>query len=193
MDKQTDIFNNSGDRYPKIAGGIAFRSNAILAFSKGGRGGQVAQSGESRDDITGAYQGMVIQNYQIQYQQNVTKLKGLNTPDITAVVAPPNGTFSVSSSVTKASAYYNFITDFGNVCNVGNNTMQVSNENVEECNDIAGMEGSGDKAWSPSTSAMPNLTMTGCLINQIQMSQQIENLILSSTVSVEFVALLRNT
>ena len=158
----TDIFNNAADNYPKITGGIKFKSNAVLAFSQGGQN----------------YRGMVIQNYQIGYTQVVTKLKGLNTPDIVAVVAPPNGTLNIQSSVVNSTDYYQFIQDFGDVCKVSASRLQLANTNTEACS---------------ADFKAPSLTMTGCLCSGVQLSQTIENLVLASTLSLEFTALEKNT
>jgi len=159
----TDIFGNNSTSYPKIKGGIKFNGQAVMAFQNSGA----------------AYEGMVVQNYNIDYQQNVTKLRGLNTDSVLAVVAPPNGTFSMQVGLTSADGYLDFLAKYGDACETVNNSLQIMAKGAETCGNQKGGN-------------LPSLTMQGCLASRVTLSQQIDNLVLMSQSTIEFVALDKN-
>jgi len=151
-----------------------------------------------------AYGGMIMQNYQIGYNQTITKLRGLNTNDVIAVVAPPNGTLTITSTIASAKSYYEFVGNYGDACFTANNNLQIAPQS-DRCDPsnigYAGrwMEGGTDVYENQNVSLnantnvmigyMPDLTLKGCLINGLQINQAIENLVMSSTLNMEFVAL----
>jgi len=179
---QVDLFGNSHENYPTIVGGLKFNGKAVMAF-KDGR----------------SYAGMIIQNYQVQYQQTVTKLRGLNTSDVFTVIAPPTGSAVFNSALTGALGYYRFCREYGNACNTQRNHIQISGLNSGIC----GLENSGQATQTTNTvtraqlmedkndmgANLPELTLKGCLVSQVQIAQNIENLVMTSQLMMEFVAL----
>lgn len=169
-----DIFGNSAGNYPKVTGGIRFTGAAVMGFGPNGK-----------DSLT----GMVIQNYSINYNQNITKLRGLNTANITVVVAPPSGTMSINTAITEKDGYLKFLKDYGNPCNVNDNQLQVHSFGAEGCGDQTNPK---SKTFTSTGKQLPAVTLTGCIISSLTLSQQIESLVLMSTVNVDFVAMKDN-
>jgi len=189
-----DVFANKSGGYPRIMGGMKFNGLAVMAFSNvSGRRGQNAGYREHANyDGNGAtryvsqdriqYQGMVVQNYNISYQQNITKLRGLNVNHVYVVVVPPTGTVQLASALIGGKSYLDFLHDYGDACNVHNNLLHFAGG--EACGQNPDSSDGTATNWSK-----PDVTLTGCLVSRIQFSQNIENLIYMLNCDIEFVAM----
>jgi len=194
-----DIFGNDSASYPRIKGGMRFTGAAIMAFQapSAKAGASFDGSKWTTDDKNGAaYEGMVVQNYQITYAQTITKLRGLNTTAVLTVVAPPTGQCVLQCAVTGKDTYFQFIEKYGDACWTKENMLHLAG--MAECvpnryNRGIATDGSDTEAWAANKlGGLPSLTLKGCLIAQLQLSQSVENLVLASNLQMEFVALDKN-
>jgi hypothetical protein len=151
-----DIF--SGGISSTVAGGLRLNGYAVMAFDANGA----------------AVIGTLVQNYNIAYQQQLTKLRALNTNSAFVVVAPPNGQCTIASAISGGKEYVQFIKKYSDACTVSNNMLHFK-ALTTVC---------ATKNWNS-----PDLTLKGCLISQIQLSQNIQDLVLNSNVQLEFIAL----
>jgi hypothetical protein len=151
----TDIF--SGVNATKIAGGLRLNGATLLGFTAGGT----------------AVGGMLVQNYNIAYQQQVTKLRALNTDTAFVVVAPPNGQCTIASAISDGNTYLSFVQTFSDACKVVSNILHFT-ALTAIC---------ADRSFK-----IPDLTLKGCLVSQIQLSQNIQDLVLNSNMQIDFIS-----
>jgi hypothetical protein len=70
--------------------------------------------------------GMLVQNINYQYTQNITRLYELGGPDIYLVAGRTQGQASVARIIGPRRLAVAFYTKFGNVCNAGENILRFS-------------------------------------------------------------------
>jgi len=162
-----DIFGNN--QITSI-GGIKLQGN-VLAITGAPSGGGAG------------YDGMLLQNFNITYQQQVTKVRALNESSVWLVVAPPNGQLQVQQAVMNADAYTSWVNDFGNACEAVNNDIQLSPFR-STCPDAA--------SGLATAFSLPKWTLKGCMIANISLTQNIENLVLMANTTLEFVEMRDN-
>jgi hypothetical protein len=125
----------------------------------------------------------LIQNYNVTYRQQVTKLRALNSRDVWSVVTPPDGQIQINTAMAGGDQYIRFIQAFSDPCGVANNRLHF--RGLEACD----MTGTGA---STMANAVPQLTLTGCLISNVQLQQSIQDLIMACNVAVDFVSIVTN-
>ena len=175
MAANIDIFGNDSSAYPRTEGGMKFTGNAVMAFDIGAPG-VAGGVGDAK-----AYAGMVVQNYNVSYQQNITKLRGLNRNEVWSVVAPPTGQYQMQVGLTGKKGFYDFMTKYGDACQTKTNTIHLK-DGSQVCTVNADSVGG----------SMPDLTLQGCLASQLSLSQSVDNLVMMSNLTIEFVALDKN-
>jgi len=156
-----DVFGYNSTNFPTIEGGMIFTGKAIMAFNNG-------QS----------FKGFMMQNYQLRYMQQITKLRGLNTNGIWVVVAPPTGQLQINSALTGENDFFDFVKSYGNACHITKNSLQ-----------IAGLDDAVKVCSGGDAKSLPALTIKGALIGSMALSQQIQDLVLNTGLDLEFTGL----
>ena len=70
--------------------------------------------------------GMLVQNIQYQYQQNISRLYEVGCPDVYLVAGRTSGQVSIARIIGPKKLAAAFYTKFGNVCNAGENDILFS-------------------------------------------------------------------
>jgi hypothetical protein len=165
-----DIFGLDESIRPTIAGGFRFAGTHVMAFVSSDQKGSGATSGT-------AYTGFLVQSITTGYGQQVFTIKGLNNKDQYRFVMPPTGTGNIESIIGDADDTLKFITQFANPCNFNNNLH------------ISGPSENCTKGSKSGLKGLSNLTMTACVIQNVQMSIQLTQLAYTARVTLEFISL----
>jgi len=178
-----DVFGNRSGAYPRIGGGIKYTGSSVMAFSThvNENNYTIPEAGDVGDAQQEQlqYAGMVVQNYQLTYAQNIIKLRGLNRNEVWSVVSPPTGQFMMQVGIVGEQGFYRFLNKYGDACNTHTNTIHLKDGSQVCRHNITGND----------IGAMPDLTLQGCLCSQIQLTQSVDNLVMMSNTMLEFVAL----
>lgn len=69
--------------------------------------------------------GLLVQNFQLTYRQEVTRLLELGTKKAYFVAARPVGSFGMGKVVGPTDIQANFLSTFGDICNVESNVISL--------------------------------------------------------------------
>ena len=152
----TDVFG----RQPLQFGGAFAADSAICTF-----GG-----------IAGGGVGLLTQQLNFQYQQQITRIYEVGTTNTYYVAGRSQGSSSVNRVLGPRPVSAAFYAAYGNICNAANNTLifQV----------VAGCNAPGDVGNGFT------FAMVGSVIVSLGMSVQAENMIVNESLNLMFIALL---
>ena len=122
----------------------------------------------------GPAMGMLIQNLNWNYTQQITRLYEIGSPSVYYVGGRAQGQLTIAQVVGPAPLSVAWIKTFGDICKAKDNTM---NFEVElDCNDA----GSGSKL---------DVEMTGCVITTVAGSVAAQDVVINQNVQITFAAL----
>jgi hypothetical protein len=124
-----------------------------------------------------ANQGLIMQQLNIEYAQNVTRLYALEDARVYLVAGRTEGKFTVQHVVGPQGLLEGFLKYYGNVCNIGNDVFQIGT--VVGCGDTAGAGGG-----TPSA-----INLKAPLITSFGLQMQAGNMVMASTLQGMFVSL----
>ena len=153
-----DIFNKTSNRL----GGAWSADGAAVSFS-----GQAA-------GLLGV--GMIVQQVNVGYQQQVTRLYEIGSNMTYYVAGRVQGNMTIGRVVGPGVVMSAFYTAFGDVCNAANNTLVFGL--------ATGCELPGDLG------AQVAFTLLGCVITSIGITVAAENMIVNENLTLMYVALL---
>jgi hypothetical protein len=172
-----DIFGLDSTKRPNLAGGFRFASTSVMAFTyTKAESGAAATSGGAGT----AYEGLVTQNVQLNYNQAVTRIKGINTQNQYRVIAPAEGTGTIVAAIMNGTTFTDFIKTFGNPCSTGNN-LYIKGLDVDTC--------PGSASTTVGVKKLDPYVLTGVIIEGIQLSCTLEQLYFAGNITFQFISM----
>lgn len=153
-----DIYNRKTD----VSGGSFSADQTWLTFPRA--------QGED-----GGSAGLLVQNLQISYQQQVTRLFEIGTPAIYHVGGRTDGQIQIQRIVGPAALQKAFYEQYGDICKVRQNSLSFSFGS--SCGDSAT---AGD---NPEVSVEYNANM--CIITNLSVAVNVQSMLINESMSIQ--------
>lgn len=116
--------------------------------------------------------GLIMQQVNIQYAQNITRLYALEDAKVYFVAGRTDGNLTIQHVIGPAGLQAQFISTYGNVCNIGNKVFNLT------------------MASGCSTSADVSTVRLKCpVITAVSVQMQAQNMIIGSGITAMFVSM----
>jgi hypothetical protein len=155
----------------QVGGGYRFSHTQIMILGTG-------------NNPNSDYFGFVVQNVRVQYQQPVTRLRGMNTRFVYMVASPPEGTLTLGTIIGDAKGTQKFVDRFADPCKVDENILTFMGPAGCESNKYGVSNESGKFIGG---SVPQTYEAEGCLIESLEFTMDIQNLLLSVNTNMKFI------
>jgi len=155
-----DIYN----RLSSVFNGAMSADGAKLSFPMGG-------------EVKKSVAGLIVQNLQVSYAQQVTKLFEIGSPAVYYIVGRASGQMQINHVLGPARLGAAFLRRYGDACNIKNNTIELSAASGCTTAEDNGMMGSF------------SLTTYYCLITSLSLGMQVDNMMISESLTLMFASL----
>ena len=161
-----DMFNRE-----TVLGGVMSAEATRVNFSGTGLDSEVTQK------------GLIMQQLQVEYKQNVTRLYALEDAKVYFVAGRTEGTFTIQHVIGPQGLLTEFLKSYGDVCKIGNQVLNLST--LVGCGSQGGAIPGSEKAVSKASSVV----LKAPCITAFGLQMQAGNMVIASTLTGMFVSL----